>query len=164
MNGSAQRAEAEIVSGNYFGVLGVTAAIGRTLTPEDDTVKLGDPYVVLSYSYWRRRFAGSPAVLNRSIDLNGRPMTIIGVAPKGFLGFDEASPSDVFVPMTMKPVVTATWDDMERRNSTWLRMFGRLRQGVSVKAAEAAIAAPFKGVLREDLAAVHRDGGFPNNT
>jgi len=160
VNGSAQRAEAEIVSGSYFGVLGVTAAIGRTLTPEDDKVKLGDPYVVLSYSYWRRRFGGNPAVLNRSVDINGHPMTIIGVAPKGFLGFDEASPSDVFVPMAMKPVVTTTWDDMERRNSTWLRMFGRLMRGVSVKAAEAAIAAPFKGVLREDLSAVHRDQRF----
>jgi Acidobacterial duplicated orphan permease len=160
VNGSAQRAEAEIVSGNYFGVLGVNAVIGRTLAPEDATVKLGDPYVVLSYSYWRRRFGGNPAILNRSINLNGHSMTIIGVAPKGFLGFDEASPSDVFVPMTMKPVVTTTWDDMERRNSTWLRMFARLKQGVSVKVAEAAIAGPFKGVLREDLAAVHRDERF----
>jgi predicted permease len=157
VGGSAQRAQAELVSGNYFEVLGVSPVIGRTLTPQDDMTKFAEPYVVLSYAYWQRRFAGNAAVLNRDIDINGHPMIIIGVAPRGFLGFDEISPSDVFVPMMMKPIVTPAWDDMERRTSTWLRIFGRLQPGVSIGAAEAALAAPLKSVLREDLAAVHRD-------
>jgi predicted permease len=160
VSGSAQRAEAELVSGNYFDVLGVHAAVGRVLIPKDDKIKLAEPYVVLSYSYWRRRFGGSPAVLNSSIDINGHPMTVIGIAQRGFLGFDEISPSDVFVPMMMKPVVTPTWDDMERRNSSWLRMFGRLVPGVSVESAEAAMTAPLRAVLRQDLATVHRDELF----
>lgn len=160
VNGSAQRAEAELVSGNYFEVLGVGATIGRMLTPQDDRVKLAEPYVVLSYAYWQQRFAGNPAVLNRSVDVNGHPMTIVGVAPPGFFGFDEISPSDVFVPLMMKPVVTPTWDDMERRNSTWLRMFGRLKPGTSAIAAQAAIAVAFETVLRQDLDAVHRSEQF----
>lgn len=160
VNGSAQRASAELVSGNYFRVLGVSTAIGRTLTPDDDRVKSAEPYAVLSYTYWQRRFGGNPGVLNRTIDINGHPMTIVGVASRGFAGFDEMSPADVFVPMMMKPIVTPTWDDMERRNSTWLRMFARLRPGMSVRAAQAALAAPYKQVLREDLATVSRDERF----
>ena len=160
VNGAARRAQAELVSGNYFEVLGVSPALGRMLTPEQGKVKLAEPYVVLSHAYWQRRFAGDPTVLNQSIDINGHAMTIVGIAPRGFLGFDEISPSDVFVPMMMKPVATPEWDDMERRNSTWLRMFARLRPGVSIKAAEAALAVPMQSVLRADLASVHRDERF----
>jgi len=68
--GPAQRATAEVVSGNYFEVLGVTAALGRVLTPADDKLKGGEPYVVLSYDYWRSRFGGDPSALNRAIDVN----------------------------------------------------------------------------------------------
>ncbi|HEY6991369.1 MAG TPA: ABC transporter permease, partial [Bryobacteraceae bacterium] len=160
VNGAAQRAQAELVSGNYFEVLGVSPALGRMLTPEQDKVKLAEPYVVLSYAYWQRRFAADPAVLDQSIDVNGHPMTIIGVAPRGFLGFDEVSPSDVFLSMMMKPIATPDWDDMERRNSTWLRMFARLRPGVSIRAAEVALAPPLQSVLRADIASVHRDERF----
>ncbi|HSU62176.1 MAG TPA: ABC transporter permease [Bryobacteraceae bacterium] len=160
VNGSAQKANAELVSGNYFSVLSVNTAIGRTLTPEDDKLKSAEPYAVLSYRYWQQRFGGNPAVLNRVIDVNGHPMTVVGVTARGFAGFDEISPADLFVPMAMKPIVTPTWDDMERRNSTWLRMFARLRPGISVKTAQAALAAPYKQVLREDLARVNRDERF----
>jgi predicted permease len=160
VNGSAQKASAELVSGNYFNVLGVSAAIGRTLRPEDDRVKSAEPYVVLSYAYWQQRFGGNPAALNRVIDVNGHPMTVVGIASRDFAGFDEISPSDIFVPMAMKPIVTPTWDDMERRNSTWLRMFARLRSGVSLKTAQAALAVPYKKALRADLAAVSRDKRF----
>ncbi len=160
VHGSAQRAKAELVSGNYFHVLGVSAAIGRTLTPDDDRVKSAEPYVVLSYAYWQTRFGGDPAALNRIIDINGHPVTVVGVASRGFAGFDEMSPADIFVPMMMKPVVTPTWDDMERRNSTWLRIFARLRPGIPVKTAQAALAAPYKRTLRQDLAAVSRDARF----
>ncbi len=70
---NAERARGELVSGNYFEVLGVGSAIGRTLTPDDDKVKGGEPYVVLSYGYWQRRFGGNPAVLNQAIEVNDHP-------------------------------------------------------------------------------------------
>ena len=116
--GPAERAAAELVSGNYFDVLGVQPAIGRTLTPDDDRLKGGEPYVMLSFDYWQRRFGGDPTALNRTIDVNGHPMTIVGVAQRGFQGLSLMSPADLFVPLAMKNVVTPTWDDMSRRDST----------------------------------------------
>lgn len=160
VNGSAQRAAAEVVSGNYFAVLGVTSAMGRVIESSADRVTLAEPYAVLSYGYWQQRFGGSPAAFNTTIDINGHPFTIIGVAQKGFRGFDELNPADIFVPMSMKPVVTPTWDDMERRNSTWLRVFARLRPGVAIDTAQSALQVPFQGVRRADLASVHRDRDF----
>ncbi len=152
--GLAQRGVAELVSGNYFDVLGVRAAIGRTLTPEEDKLKDSEPFVVLSYEYWQRRFGGDPAVLNRAIDINGHPMNIIGVAERGFSSFEPMSPADVFVPMAMKTVVTPTWDDRARRNSTWVKIFARLGPGVDPRAAQSAMAIPYHSVLQNDLKAV----------
>jgi len=152
-NGLAQRATVELVSGNYFDVLGVSTAIGRPLTSDDDKVKDGAPYVVLSYDYWRRRFGGQQTILDRSIDINGHPMTVIGVAQQGFSGFESMNPTDVFVPMSMKTVVTPTWDDRQRRDSIWLRIFARLSPGVDPRAAQSAIAAAYHSSLQNDLRA-----------
>jgi predicted permease len=151
--GLAQRGVAELVSGNYFEVLGVQAAIGRTLTPDEDRVKDGEPYAVISYEYWQRRFGGDAVVLNHAIEINGHPMTIIGVAERGFSSFEPMSPADVFVPLAMKTVVTPTWDDRARRNSIWLKVFGRLKPGVDPKAAQSAMAIPYHSVLENDLKA-----------
>ena len=151
--GLAQRATAELVSGNYFDVLGVTAAIGRTFTLEEDKIKDAEPYVVLGYQYWQRRFGGDAAVLNRSIEINGHPLTVIGVAESGFTSFEPMSPADVFVPMAMKKVVTPTWDDRARRNSIWLKIFARLSPGVDVRAAQSAMAVPYHNALENDLRA-----------
>jgi len=158
--GPAERATAELVSGNYFDVLGVTAAIGRTLTPEEDKAKGGEPYVVLSYDYWQRRFGGDSSVLNRAIDLNGHPMTIVGVAQRGFEGLALMSPTDLFVPLMMKTVVTPTWDDMSRRNSIWLHLFARLRPGVDPRAALSSMAVPYRAGLERDLAGHPHDAQF----
>ncbi len=158
--GPAQRGVAELVSGNYFQVLGVTTARGRTLTPEDDKIKNGNPVVVLSYPYWQRRFAGDPSVLNSTLDLNGHPMTIVGVAQRGFAGYLPMNPSDVFVPLAMKTVVTPTWDDRARRDSIWLRVFARLQPAVSIQGATAAMAIPFHRALENDLQAHSRHSDF----
>jgi hypothetical protein len=83
--GQSERVNGELVSGNFFDVLGVRAQIGRTLTPDDDRTPGGHPVAVLSHHFWIRRFAGDPGVLNRNISLNGLPMTIVGVTPRGFL-------------------------------------------------------------------------------
>jgi len=106
--GPAERATAELVSGNYFDVLGVTPALGRLLTSDEDRLKGGEPYVVLSYEYWQRRFGGDPSVLNGTIDLNGHTMTIVGVAQRRFQGLALMDPADLFVPIMMKKVATPT--------------------------------------------------------
>jgi predicted permease len=158
--GPAERVLAELVSGNYFAVLGVSAAVGRTLTPEDDRVPDAEPYVVLAYDCWKRRFAGDPSVLNRAFDLNGHPMTVVGVAQRGFRGEEPMQPVDLFVPMAMKRAVTPTWDDMRRRDSIWLNIFARLQPGVAAAEAASAMAAPYHAALRSDLAANPRDESF----
>ncbi|MGH9613803.1 MAG: ABC transporter permease, partial [Bryobacteraceae bacterium] len=158
--GPAQRAAAELVSGNYFQVLDVTPALGRVLRPGDDRIKNGEPYVVLSYDFWRRRFGGDPSALNRVIDVNGHPMTVVGVAERRFTGLDLMSPADLFVTMSMKDAITPTWDDMHRRDSIWLRIFARRKAGVPVNAAQAAIQVPYHDALASDLKQNARDQRF----
>jgi predicted permease len=158
--GPAQRGVAELVSGNYFKVLGVTTALGRPLTSNDDKGRGGEPYVVLSYQYWQRRFAGDPSVLNSTLDLNGHPMTIVGIAQRGFAGYLPMTPTDVFVPMMMKAVATPTWDDMARRDSIWLRVFARLKPGVSIQYAAGSVAIPFHNALENDLKTNGRNRDF----
>jgi len=155
---TAQRAAVELVSGNYFQVLGVGPALGRMLTPEDDKVKGGEPYVVLSYGFWTARFAADTSILNKTIRVNNQPMTVVGVAPKGFKGLDTLSPADLFVPMMMKAQITPTWDDLQRRTSIWLNIFGRLRNGVDVKQARAATEIGYRQALAKDLAELSRSG------
>ena len=87
-------------------------------------------------------------------------MTVVGIAQAGFHGLEMMSPADLFVPLMMKAVVTPTWDDMERRNSIWLKVFARLKAGTTAAAAQSAVAIPFHAALKNDLAAVGRDRQF----
>src|SRR5215217_2453001 len=94
-NGQSERVTGELVSGNYFDVLGVRAHIGRTFTPDDDRTPGGHPVAILSHNFWTRRFAADPSVLNRTVTLNGLPMTIVGVTPPGFFGIVIGESADV---------------------------------------------------------------------
>src|SRR3989449_11080774 len=87
-------------------------------------------------------------------------MTVVGVSQRGFHGFDAMRPSDLFVPVMMKMVLTPTWDDMRRRDSIWLKIFARLRPGIDVRTAQRAIAIPYHNALRSDLTAGPRDAKF----
>ena len=149
--GSAERKNAELVSGNYFEVLGVGAAIGRTLTPEDDKVRNAEPYVVLSYGYWHKRFGGSPAILNQTLDINNHPMTVVGVARRGFRGLDAGTPAEVFLPLAMKTAATPTWDRMDDRLAYWLNLVGRVKPGISRERAQAAMTVLYRREQLEDL-------------
>ncbi|MCL4854497.1 MAG: ABC transporter permease, partial [Bryobacteraceae bacterium] len=153
----AQRAIAEVVSGNYFDVLRVGAALGRTLKPEDDMVRDASPHVALGYGFWQRAFGGRLDILGRAIHVNGHPMTVIGVAERGFSGVQVLQPTDLFVPMSMKTVVTPTWDDRERRDTIWLNIVARLRSGVTLEQAAGAMQNPFRIALQNDVEAVRGD-------
>jgi predicted permease len=149
--GQAERVSGELVTGNYFEVLGVGAQIGRTLTPADDTTPGGHPVAVLSHNYWIRRFAGDPSVLNRSITLNGSPMTIVGVTPPGFYGIVVGENPDVMVPVMMKAQMTPTWDDLQNRRSRWVTVMGRIKPGVSRDQAEAAMNVVYRQINEEEI-------------
>ncbi len=138
-DGQAERVEGELVTGNFFGVLGVRAAAGRLFSADDDRVPGGHPVAVLSYDYWMRRFAGDRSVLDRKIALNGIPMTIVGVTPRGFHGVVVGQSPDVMVPVMMKAQMTPTWDDLSNRRSRWLTVMARLKAGITRERAEAAM-------------------------
>jgi predicted permease len=149
--GEAERVSGELVTGSYFDVLGVHAHIGRTLTPDDDRTPGGHPVAVLSHNFWMRRFAGDPSVLNRTISLNGLPMTIVGVAPAGFFGIVVGENPDVMVPVMMKAQMTPTWDDLQSRTSRWLTIMARLKPGVSAAQAEAAMNVVYRQINELEL-------------
>ena len=150
-NGQAERVNGELVSGNYFDVLGVRAIIGRTLAADDDRTPGGHPVAVLSHNFWMRRFAGDPTVLNRTVSLNGLPMTIVGVTPPGFFGIVMGENADVMVPVMMKARMTPTWDDLQNRRSRWLTVMARLKPGVTATQAEAAMNVVYRQINQLEL-------------
>ncbi len=148
--GQTELAQVQIVSGNFFEVLGVKAAMGRTFTEDDDRTAGGHPVVVLGYGYWTRRFGASPSILNEKITLNGYPMVVIGVAPKGFYGVVTGSTPDLLVPIAMKDQLTPTWSGLKERNIRWLNIFARLKPGVEVRQAEAAARVLYRSIAEEE--------------
>ena len=152
-HGQTERAAGELVSGSYFNVLGVPAAIGRTIAPEDDTTLLGRPVVVLSYRYWQSRFAGDPAVLNKTMILNGHHFTVIGVSGRTFDGIEPGSVTQLFMPMTMKPWIMQNapgMQEMTDRRSSWLQIVGRLKPGVTRAPAKASMQVLFHQIIVEE--------------
>ena len=151
--GQTERAAGELVSGSYFSVLGVPAAIGRTIVPDDDGKVLGRPVVVLGYRYWQSRFAGDPSVLNRTMVLNGHNFTVVGVAGRGFDGIEPGSVTQLFVPITMKSWIMKSAPGMFEltdRRSTWLQMVGRLKPGMTQASAKASMQVLFHQIIVEE--------------
>ncbi len=143
--------DAELVSGNYFDVLGVGAVAGRTLLQSDDLVKEGSPVTVLSYDYWKTKFASSRDVVNQTLLINGHPFVIVGVAAQGFDSAINGYRPKVFVPMMMKAQVTPGLDDIDNPRSIWLNVVGRLRPGMSSATAQAAMTPLWKSLRAEEL-------------
>ncbi|HEY7087856.1 MAG TPA: ABC transporter permease, partial [Tepidisphaeraceae bacterium] len=116
------------VSANYFDVLGVKPRLGRFFLPEEETRPDAVPYVILSYSMWKTRYAGDPSIVGRSIEIARHPVTVIGVAPEGFIGAMPGIREDVWV--TLNPIGSNAYR-MTHRTSVWLNVLGRLRPGTS---------------------------------
>jgi predicted permease len=136
-------AEGQLVSGGYFSLLGVAPAAGRILGPEDDRVPLGHAVAMISYGYWKRRFALDPAVIGRQISLSGVQFTVVGVTPPEFFGVEVGTSPDLFVPVMMQPAVMPVSENLLTNPiifSTWLRVVARLNPGVSEAQANAAFA------------------------
>ncbi len=139
--GEPEQVDGEMVSGDYFETLGVSAALGRTFRPEEDGAPGAHPVVVLSDGLWRGRFGGDRAILGRTILLNGQPFTAIGVAPRGFPGTDGLAPSAFWVPLAMHEQVLRRQirPFFEQRRVTLLGVIGRLRPGVAPGQAESVL-------------------------
>src|SRR5580700_136697 len=141
----------ELVSGNYFDVLGVQPALGRLLVASDDTVPNANPVAVLSFDYWQRRFGSDLTILNQSILVNSHPFTVIGVAQRGFHSVVMGDTPDLFVPMMMKSQVMPGEDELEDRRASWLNIVARLKPGISRAQAEAGINPVWSAVRAEEL-------------
>lgn len=146
-----ERARAEVVSGNYFQTLGLEPVAGRLLTDADDRVRGGHPVVVLSYDFWVRRFGGKIDVINRDVKVNGLAFTVLGIAPAGYPGTNISSPTDLFVPLAMKNIITPTWDQMDNRRAWFLNLMGRVKPGMSREQAQVGMNTFARGVFEADL-------------
>ena len=139
-----------LVSGKYFSLLGLKPAVGRLLDDNDDRVVGEAGAVVLSYGYWQSGFGGSPAVVGRELVVNGKTLTIVGVAPQGFTSTSVGLRPEVFLPITFKwrdnPVAFPQHAD---RKSHWAYVFARLKPGVSLEQAAAAINEPYHTITND---------------
>jgi len=130
--GESRFAEGMFAGGNCFSLLGVGAALGRTITETDDQPSPNAFVAVLSYGYWQRQFGADPGVIGQNIDLDGQPFIIAGVAPPGFIGLEPGAPADVIVPLTSfhSPLLS-------KPDVYWLRLLGRRKPGVSIEQVQA---------------------------
>jgi putative ABC transport system permease protein len=146
---------AEMVTGNYFDVLGVRPAAGRLFVQADDVVPNGNPLVVLSYGYWQRRFGLDTHVIGDSILINGHLFTVIGVAAPGFQSMQSGFVPAIYTPMTMKAVITPAWNDLDNRRSIWLNIIGRLKPGMAAGQAEAGLDSLWHAIRDQELQQIH---------
>src|SRR5260370_31606907 len=147
-DGAWEEAHGRLVSGGFFQLLGVSPAIGRLFTVADDRAEA--PHAIISYSYWQRRFGGRPDVLGKTFTLQKAALTIIGVAPRGFIGETSGHQPDLWLPLRMQPGVIPGRDwlhDTPPAKTMWLHVFGRLKPGVTQAQAEAQSNAIFNAGL-----------------
>lgn len=153
--GKTERGSGELVTGNYFEVLGVRPALGRVFSQEDDRVQGAHPVAVLSHAYWQRQFGGDPGVLNQTLLVNNTEMTVVGVGQAGFAGIQVGQSTDVFVPVMMKGQMTPIRNGLDDWNDYWMAVLARKKPGVSMAQAEAGINAAYHPLLEEQLAKIN---------
>jgi len=156
--GSLEELRTRLVSGDYFPTLGVKPLVGRTFTREDEKGPGSDPYAVISYAYWQKRFGRDAAVLGKTIQLHKTFLTIIGVMPPRFFGETVGESPDAWVPMMMEPLVKPgrNWlhDDRSKwERVEWLLVAGRLQPGVTAKQAQSSVNVLFQQVIHETAGA-----------
>jgi len=154
VDNQTERVQAEMVSGNYFSLLGVGPAAGRLFnSQEDDQIYRGHPVVVISYGYWVSRFARDPQVVGKKILVNDYPMTIAGVSAQGFVGLDPASSPQIRVPILMKPIMMPDfeWLHMDDRRARWVQVFARLKPGYTVESAQAPVQGLFTQIRAYEM-------------
>ena len=128
------------VAGNFFQVLGVKPFIGRVLTAEDDSLGKGAPVVVIQYGFWQSRYGGREDILGSTVRLNGAPFTVVGVAAPEFGGTNAGLPTQLWAPVTARTALAPDWvQDLKNERYAWFYMFARMKPGVTLPQAEAAM-------------------------
>jgi len=151
--GKTELVAAEFVSGNYFPVLGVGAAAGRVFTASDDLMQGGHPLAVLSYAYWKVRFAGDRAIIGKKMVVDGYPLTIVGVSQAGFNGVEPGNSPQIRIPITMHDAMPPgrQFLELNDRRRRFVQVFGRLKPGVTREQAKAGLQPLFHQILRMEV-------------
>jgi putative ABC transport system permease protein len=147
------RGEMMLVSGSYFPVLGIQPFTGRLIGPKDDVP--GNAIAVLGYRYWRDKLGADPSVLNQTIKVNGQPFTVAGIAPSNFIGTTVGTDPSVYLPISFKPLLTEGWNGTDKLADYWIYLLARLKTGITVPQAEAALNGPYSGVVQEMAATIN---------
>jgi len=150
VGGEVRNAQGLWVSGDFFNVLGVTPALGRVFTTDDDRHGCSAS-AVISYSFWKREFGGNIDAVGRKLSLAGHAVEIIGVTPSNFYGIEVGRSFDVAVPLCAEPLIKGEGTNLERRNSWWLAAMGRLKPGWSLELATAHLNAISPGLFAATL-------------
>ncbi|MDA1277221.1 MAG: ABC transporter permease [Verrucomicrobia bacterium] len=144
-DGKLERVPGDVVSANFFEVLGVRMTTGRGFRPEEDQSPGGNPVVVISHALWKRTFGGDPGIVGTAVTINGHGFTVIGVAAKGFIGIDIMSATQAWVPLSMlaaaRPIIGDPNRMLTSHEISWVRAFGRLKPGVPLSSAQAEMTA-----------------------
>ena len=146
-----ERFQARLVTGNFFSVLGVPPAVGRTFSAADNRTPGAHPVVVISHGLWTRKFAQDPDIVNRTIDLGGTRYTVLGVTPPEFRGVTVGHSTDVWVPMAMQAEIERVPSVLDDRHTMWLRILGRLEPGLSAEAGEARVNELFRRIVTDQV-------------
>jgi predicted permease len=149
-SGEARQTAAELVSGTYFSVLGVSPVLGRLLTINDDQAPGSSPVVVLSYDFWKKQLGGAQDIVGRKVLVNQHPMTVVGVAAPTFHGIDVGEVPSVWIPAVMSAQAIPGFETMLDRRTRWMQILGRLKQNVSLAEAQTGLQPWFKAMLDED--------------
>ena len=159
--GQAARAFVDLVSVNYFSVLGVTPQLGRGFLPQEGEAEGREPVVVISHALWRNRFAGDPHILGMKIVMNGSPFTIVGVAPPGFSGVFRGLAMDLWTPITMQGTLSHRPDKLDNRGNRGVFLLARLKPGAileRVRAEMAVLAQRLRQQYPEQWTDINRQG------
>jgi predicted permease len=142
-----ERVLGELVSGNFFEVLGVRPWAGRFFTQDDDRTPSAHPVAVLSYAFWERRFNKDPNIIDKTILVNETPLTVLGVTPPGFYGLDLSNNPDVRVPLMMTPVFNPLPPTrLTSRRHQWLSVMARIKSGITSEQAQASLAVTYQQI------------------
>lgn len=144
-----ERVNGRAVSGNYFEVLGVQAALGRTFRADEDTAPGAHPVAVIGDGLWHRRFGADPNVVNKRVLLNGHPFTILGVLPPGFNDLERMRAADLWVPLAMSEQVSPFAENLPKRNVAMFFLVGRLKPGVGFEQARSEMLATARALQKE---------------
>jgi predicted permease len=152
-DGDTQSANAQYVSGNFFSALGLTAEIGRLLLPSDDLASGKSTVVVLSDAFWESRFARSPAVIGKTVEVNRVPLTIVGVAQRGFTSLEYYGRPHLYLPLSLDPLLSPGEHSSRLTDpeTWWLSLYGRISPGVTNAQAQSALAGIFHQTVQRTL-------------